>query len=465
MRVMAAARDDVAAALAPFDAARATSATGAERTERPAPRTLAELLDVATPRLESIDSARRAAAEATRAIAKLDAQLDERKTSAERDGAALADMETRLRELVAPLGVAADADGDEILRSLDALRELFNLEDQRAEAESRATAAAAEAASFEQEAARAAAELAPDLVGLPAREIVSELAARSKKAHAAEEQLAGIDAQLAELDDDVVSDEVRALVADPDVAQRAVEELDAELAEVERDHTRQAHALGGLEVGLDKMRDDSGAAEKALEAQEALARVRLVVERYARARIGAFILGREIERYRAENQGPMLTKASELFAKLTLGRYSGVRAGYNDKDKPALRCIREGERGVEVEVDIEGLSEGTRDQLYLSLRLASLLRYADLAEPMPLVLDDVLIQFDDERSRATLEVVAELSKRMQVLFFTHHARLVDVARAAVPASLLTVHELSSAAAPSAGAGVQVSLQTEIVDPR
>ena len=439
-RIIAAARDELAAALAPIEA----QSPGQAGTPRAAgsPRTLVELLDVATPRLESIDAARRAAAEAARAIAKLEVQLDERKTAAERDEAALADARARLTELVAPLGVAADADGEEILRALDALRELFALEDQRAEAESRAAAAGAEARSFEQEAARAAVELAPDLEGLPAREIVAELASRSKKAHAAEEQLAGIDAQLAELEDDVVADEIRALVADPDVAQRAVEELDAELAEVERDHTRQAHMLGGLEVGLDKMRGDSGAAEKALEAQEALARVRLVVERYARAKIGAFILGREIERYRQENQGPMLTKASELFARLTLGRYTGVRAGYNDKDKPALKCVREGN----VDVDIEGLSEGTRDQLYLSLRLASLLRYADLAEPMPLVLDDVLIQFDDERSRAALQIIAELSTRMQVLFFTHHTRLVELARAAVPATLLTVHELTSAPA-------------------
>lgn len=70
-------------------------------------------------------------------------------------------------------------------------------------------------------------------------------------------------------------------------------------------------------------------------------------------------------------------------------------------------------------------------------------RYADLAEPMPLVLDDVLVQFDDERSRAALQIIAELGARMQVLFFTHHARLVELARAAVPASSLTIHELAS----------------------
>ena len=202
------------------------------------------------------------------------------------------------------------------------------------------------------------------------------------------------------------------------------------------------------------MRGDSGAAEAAALAQEALARVRSDLDRYVRAKTAAVLLAREIDRYREENQGPLLTKASQLFARLTLGSFSGVRAGYDDKDRPALRCVRDGN----VEVDVTGLSEGTRDQLYLSLRLASLLRYADMAEPMPLVLDDVLIQFDDDRSRAALGVIAEVATRMQVLFFTHHARMVDLARAAVPAAALTVHELV-AHAPAAALPVQRTLLT------
>jgi len=62
---------------------------------------------------------------------------------------------------------------------------------------------------------------------------------------------------------------------------------------------------------------------------------------------------------------------------------------------------------------------------------------------MPLVLDDVLIQLDDQRASAALGVLAEVSRTMQVLFFTHHARLVELARASVPASDLVVHELVS----------------------
>lgn len=399
---------------------------------------LVALLDRASAELDALEAARRGAAEAARSIAKLDAETDEAKVALVRDEAALAEASQRLAELVGPLGVPADASAAEVTSALEALRELFKHEDLRASAEARAAAAAADARAFEDEAARAATELAVDLVGLPARDVVSELSARAGRAQTAEGQLAEVDGELAKLGDEVVPEDVALLVADPDAADRALAEVDAELAEVDREVSRETHDIGGIESGLTAMRVDSGAAEASAEAQEALARVRTNVERYVRARLGAFILGREIERYRQENQGPMLTKASQLFARLTLGGFTGVRAGYNDKDKPALKCVRDGN----VEVDVEGLSEGTRDQLYLSLRLASLLRYADVAEPMPLVLDDLLIQFDDERSRAALEVIAEVAPRIQVLFFTHHARLVDLARAAVPASSLTVHDLA-----------------------
>jgi uncharacterized protein YhaN len=60
---------------------------------------------------------------------------------------------------------------------------------------------------------------------------------------------------------------------------------------------------------------------------------------------------------------------------------------------------------------------------------------------MPVILDDILIHFDDERARAALEVLGELGRQAQVLFFTHHARLVELAREAVPDCV--EHELSS----------------------
>jgi len=120
----------------------------------------------------------------------------------------------------------------------------------------------------------------------------------------------------------------------------------------------------------------------------------------------------------------VLQRASELFRQLTLGSFAELVSDFNDKDEPVLVGVRpSGEQ-----VRVEGMSDGTCDQLYLALRLASLERYLVSNEPMPFIVDDILIRFDDERAAAALQVLADLSSTTQVIFFTHHARLVDLAK-------------------------------------
>jgi uncharacterized protein YhaN len=88
------------------------------------------------------------------------------------------------------------------------------------------------------------------------------------------------------------------------------------------------------------------------------------------------------------------------------------------------------------------MSTGTRDQLYLALRLATLDHYLESAEPLPFIVDDILIQFDDDRSRATLAALADFSDRTQVILFTHHERVVQEATALGNATpRVFVHEL------------------------
>lgn len=89
------------------------------------------------------------------------------------------------------------------------------------------------------------------------------------------------------------------------------------------------------------------------------------------------------------------------------------------------------------------MSVGTTDQLYLSLRLSSLESYLDNNEPMPFILDDILIKFDNERAIATLKVLAELSKKTQVIFFTHHQHLVELAEVSIESNLLFKHALET----------------------
>jgi uncharacterized protein YhaN len=92
-------------------------------------------------------------------------------------------------------------------------------------------------------------------------------------------------------------------------------------------------------------------------------------------------------------------------------------------------------------VTVEWMSDGTADQLYLALRLAGLDTYLNNNEPLPLIVDDILIMFDDDRAAATLQVLAELSHKTQVIFFTHHRHLVELAEKTIDASELILHTL------------------------
>ena len=181
-----------------------------------------------------------------------------------------------------------------------------------------------------------------------------------------------------------------------------------------------------------------GAAADAKEsASQILAEMHSEVERYLRAKIAAHMLEEQIERFRRENQTPLLTRASQLFSQLTLGAYKGLRDDLDDKGTPFVLGVRPDDK----EVPVDGMSDGTCDQLFLSLRLAALESHLHKAEPMPFVVDDILIGFDDERSRAALEVLGDLASKTQVILFTHHERVVELAQGLEPKAGAFVHEM------------------------
>jgi uncharacterized protein YhaN len=183
-------------------------------------------------------------------------------------------------------------------------------------------------------------------------------------------------------------------------------------------------------------RDDSAQLEE--ERQNVLAELGGHATRYATLVAARELLRQAVERFREENQGPVLSRAREHFRTLTLGAFSDLRAGFNEKDEPVLRAIRATD---ESEVPVEGLSEGTRDQFYLALRLAGLENHLAAHGPMPLLVDDILITFDDARAEAVLKVLGELSRQIQVVLFTHHEHLIALAENALGAGKIHAHRL------------------------
>ena len=136
-----------------------------------------------------------------------------------------------------------------------------------------------------------------------------------------------------------------------------------------------------------------------------------------------------------------MEKASHWFAEITGAAFSGITTSYDAGDQPVIAGQRSG--GTNRTVPVEGMSEGTRDQLFLALRLAGLELHLADHEPMPLILDDLLVHFDDERSLRALTALHSFGQRSQVLLFTHHAHLVELAERQWGKHGFHLHQLSS----------------------
>lgn len=156
---------------------------------------------------------------------------------------------------------------------------------------------------------------------------------------------------------------------------------------------------------------------------------------HLRARLGLVAVEDALRRYRDTHRSGMMTRASQAFSTITGGRYSG------------LTTQADGQRETLVALPAEGgsrqagqLSEGTRAQLYLALRIAGYHEFVRQNGPVPFIADDIMESFDDERAKATFGLLAAMSGLGQVIYLTHHAHMRDLAQAAC--AKVRLHELT-----------------------
>ncbi len=264
--------------------------------------------------------------------------------------------------------------------------------------------------------------------------------ALSERRRRIENELEDMDRQLHKLSGGTTIEEFleEVMSVDPDGIGPRMVRLNEEIRQRHLEKSELDQTIGGERKELSRMQGSAQAADLAEEGQRLLARLEGGVEQYTRLRIASTVLSRAIERYRDKNQEPVLMRAGALFAQLTDGSFEGVRADYDDQGNAILVGVRPGGRAV---LGTAGMSDGTADQLYLALRLASLDAYLENNEPLPFIVDDILIRFDNKRAAAALTVLSELSAKTQVIFFTHHRHLVELAEAHVAPAILFKHSL------------------------
>ena len=255
--------------------------------------------------------------------------------------------------------------------------------------------------------------------------------------------------------------------ADREAMQARCDELATELTALAAHEAELVDKAAALRVQREQVASADEVA--ALRRQEAalLESARQMALEWSRNALARHLIDTARRRFERERQPHVIREAAAIFRTITGGRWQSIAASLEDGVPRAVPADGE-------PVPHEHLSRGTREQLYLALRLGYVRTHALHAEPLPLIMDDILVNFDPERAARTAAALASLcgggtdgqsgeapghaaeadapgtpdnpeapgtAKPHQILFFTCHPHTVDMLRAAAPdAALFTVEQ-------------------------
>ncbi|MFD0619992.1 AAA family ATPase [Paenibacillus sp. GCM10027629] len=209
-------------------------------------------------------------------------------------------------------------------------------------------------------------------------------------------------------------------IDDPILLDHLMAESDERIKQFEFTYLEKQEQRGRLLNELDSIRQRSEHADALQRLEEQRAELRALTERYAIYAICNTLLRKTRRIYEDEKQPQVLKLASQYFAEMTEGKYHKIIAPLGER-----RMLVEQAQGQLIDSSL--LSRGTAEQLYLAMRFALAETFASHPH-MPLLLDDLFVNFDADRLRQTLRVLKSLAERHQIILMTCHAHIVDAVR-------------------------------------
>ncbi len=227
------------------------------------------------------------------------------------------------------------------------------------------------------------------------------------------------------------------LAAEEEYASRVPEEIRAEveLLRSQREELRSelealVDAKGRTASELERMGTDERASELLFTRKALESRLDESLEEWLSSVLAHRFLEVARVRHERERQPEVIRRAGEYLALMTEDRYALLSEG--------------GEKGLSVMLEEKAparerkgepkWSSGLADQVYLSMRLALASLWGRKSEPLPLILDDLLVRFDEGRQRGAAKAICEAARENQVLLFTCQKRTLDIFRDAVAES-------------------------------
>jgi uncharacterized protein YhaN len=193
--------------------------------------------------------------------------------------------------------------------------------------------------------------------------------------------------------------------------------------------TEQNEERGRLQERMQSLSRDEDASRQRGRREELVEKLRVLAAEWSKLVVARSLLVRARNRYEEERQPDVVRRAQTFFHGLTGGRYPKLHVTVGEQEITVVD-----ETGVRKTP--EQLSRGTYEQLYLALRFGLIQSMGEEVERLPVIVDEVLVNFDLVRAQRAAAAFVELSRTNQVLVLTCHQWVVDLFREAAPSAAL-----------------------------
>ena len=213
--------------------------------------------------------------------------------------------------------------------------------------------------------------------------------------------------------------------SDLDSLQRNRQRTADRLADQEERRDQLIARLGELQQQLTTLEHDISAAELRQDREALQTELAAQAREWATLTLAKALLEQARRRYEEERQPEVVRRAEEYFGRITGGRYPRLNAPLDQQQIEIIQA--DGDRKTPAE-----LSRGTQEQLYLSLRFGLIEEFASHSARLPVIVDDILVNFDPERAERAASALRQLARSNQVLVFTCHPSTVDLFQRVAP---------------------------------
>jgi len=171
--------------------------------------------------------------------------------------------------------------------------------------------------------------------------------------------------------------------------------------------------VGGLDAELSALTSGEALLEMESRAEVLKQHLSEAYREWLRAQLALWTIDKAISKYETTRQPAVIRAAQSAFVMMTGGKYDTLLSPLGSDDL-RVRDAEGRDRGV------DELSRGTREQLYLAMRLGLIDQYEQNSEPLPVIMDDILVNFDDDRGPLAVQALAGFAKDRQVIVMTCH---------------------------------------------